>query len=307
MVQPKASRTVLTSIIIPTFQETSDQLRRCLTSIDQQLGVDLTRYEILVINDGQTRVPATLFREFTHLKLQQHNYGDQQGAGVARQRGTDRATGQYVIYMDADDQLFSSWALASFEAVVKQADHQIIIGEYLEQVGNPADEHYVKHRLDYKAAYAKWYRRDFLRQTGVVWHPNLKMYEDYYFVGLVCELADDIYALKEVVYLWTNNPASTVRRDHHAVLRQLATWVAANRYQLAVIKEKLPEWYHSTFCWYIAELALRMQVTQATDLDQALAEQRQLLRENRAIWTELDGTVRFSHQQYVSLDLLVNV
>ncbi|MBT9671661.1 hypothetical protein GPK34_06420 [Secundilactobacillus kimchicus] len=63
--------------------------------------------------------------------------------------------------------------------------------------------------------------------------------------------------------------------------------MVANRYQLAVIKKKLPERYHSDFCWYIAELALRMQVTQSTNLDQALAEQKQLLRENQVIWTGL--------------------
>jgi len=83
------------SIIIPTYNH-APELRQCLASIQRQSFQD---FEIIVVDDGSHDDPESVVRSYSNLKFfRQTN----QGANVARNNGFTKASGEYVIFVDAD-------------------------------------------------------------------------------------------------------------------------------------------------------------------------------------------------------------
>lgn len=91
---------MLFSIIIPVYN-CSKYIKRCVKSITSQGFND---YEIILVNDGSTDDSLAICKSLS-LKdkriqvLSQHN----QGASTARNKGIDKAVGDYIWFVDADD------------------------------------------------------------------------------------------------------------------------------------------------------------------------------------------------------------
>ena len=92
----------LVSIIVPVFNQ-EFCLQKCLISVISQTYDNL---EIIVVNDGSDDSSPALIQKFAHEDARVVSL-DQSNAGVsaARNAGLDRATGQLVMFVDADDWL----------------------------------------------------------------------------------------------------------------------------------------------------------------------------------------------------------
>lgn len=92
----------LLSVIVPVYNA-SAYLSRCLESLLAQTYKTL---EIICINDGSTDASAQVLEEYaakdSRVKV---IYQKNAGVSVARNRGLDEATGDYVTFVDADDWL----------------------------------------------------------------------------------------------------------------------------------------------------------------------------------------------------------
>jgi len=108
----------LFSIVIPTYNY-ARYLARALDSVSAQSGDD---YEIVVIDDGSTDETARVVAEWTHRAGKGALYFAQRNRGLAaaRNRGIDLSTGEFVLFLDADDALLPN-ALDRFRSAV---DHQ---------------------------------------------------------------------------------------------------------------------------------------------------------------------------------------
>ncbi len=88
------------SVIIPVYN-VEKYLRECLDSVVNQTLKDL---EIILVDDGSTDSSLSICQEYEQIDsrikvLKQKN----QGAGVARNRGLDSASGDYLYFLDSDD------------------------------------------------------------------------------------------------------------------------------------------------------------------------------------------------------------
>ena len=97
------------SVIIPVFNA-APYLRGCLDSV---LNQTLNDIEVICIDDGSTDGSGAVLAEYAgkHARvrvLTQVNAGQ----GAARNRGLERATGEFVYFIDADDELAAQDALA---------------------------------------------------------------------------------------------------------------------------------------------------------------------------------------------------
>ena len=102
------------SIIIPVYNASS-YLRPCLDSV---LGQSLREIEVICVDDGSTdEGPAVLgeyaARDSRVRVIRQRNAG----AGASRNAGLERANGEYVLFLDADDMLLED----SLEELWRQA------------------------------------------------------------------------------------------------------------------------------------------------------------------------------------------
>ena len=90
----------LVSIIIPTF----NRRQYVSQAIDSCLAQTHANCEIIVVDDGGADGTGHLVADRYGDRVR-YIYQDNQGPGIARNRGIDAAQGDYIQFLDADDQL----------------------------------------------------------------------------------------------------------------------------------------------------------------------------------------------------------
>jgi len=103
---------IILSIIIPSYKETEKKLMPLLSSINNQVGIDLSKIEIILVRDGTKPIDLSQFH-LLDITIQQKVLSINQGPGVARQFGLSNAIGKYVMFCDADDSLHNVGSLGA--------------------------------------------------------------------------------------------------------------------------------------------------------------------------------------------------
>ena len=89
------------SVIIPVYNTDHGYLRDCLTSLMTQ---DFTDFEVIAVNDGSVNGCDRVLKEFAE-RYDSMVFVDQENGGtsVARNTGLEKASGDYIMFVDADD------------------------------------------------------------------------------------------------------------------------------------------------------------------------------------------------------------
>lgn len=90
------------SIIIPIYNADKDYLEKCLKSALSQTDKDI---EVIAVNDGSVNGCEEVIKRFETDKRLRYIYQENAGTSVARNTGLDAASGEYVLFLDADDYL----------------------------------------------------------------------------------------------------------------------------------------------------------------------------------------------------------
>lgn len=85
------------SIIIPMYNETLNDLKRCFDSIKRQTYTD---YEVICIDDCSPNGLANIVNEYGFKYIR---HGINKNNGGARNTGVMAATGEYLVFVNADD------------------------------------------------------------------------------------------------------------------------------------------------------------------------------------------------------------
>ena len=177
------------SIIIPCYNE-ERYLTRCLNSIKPNPDV-----EVLIIDDGSEDKSYDIAQEFTSFKAIKRTQTSF-GVSFARNIGINEAQGEYITFLDADDE----YCPDAIDNMLKElSDHEgedIIQFEHNRpQCFNPSG-YYKVTALPKKwvLAWNKVYRKDFLYEHGITFPYGLQFEEDRifnlrcfnYLDGIVC-------------------------------------------------------------------------------------------------------------------------
>jgi glycosyltransferase involved in cell wall biosynthesis len=92
------------SIIIPVFNK-EIFVAKTLKSVLNQTYTD---YEIIIINDGSTDTSEAIIQEFKDYKIN-YFFKKNEGVAIARNFGIDKAKGDYICFLDADDYWFPAF------------------------------------------------------------------------------------------------------------------------------------------------------------------------------------------------------
>ena len=89
------------SVIIPVYNCES-YLRQCLDSVISQ---NLPNIEIIIINDSSNDGSQLIINEYSQsdTRVRAIELKENRGVSAARNTGIDKATGKYIIFLDADD------------------------------------------------------------------------------------------------------------------------------------------------------------------------------------------------------------
>ena len=118
------------SVIIPAHNAAAT-LRRCLESLKKALTLATISHEILVIDDGSrdrtAKIAENLTRRIVGLRLIRHNKN--QGCGPARNTGVAEAKGEFLWFVDADDEI-PTGGFDGFNAAAQTAGCDIVFFRY---------------------------------------------------------------------------------------------------------------------------------------------------------------------------------
>lgn len=227
------------SIIIPVYNE-ARYLRRCLDSIKKEDPDDV---EIIIIDDGSTDGSADILREYEEVTRQGFDirtvyHATNWGVAMTRNHGITISKGDFVTFLDADDELeadavdhYLTGCGADFD--VLQFNHRRV------NTGGFSDSRYYNEpgRYDkdgelpkkWVLVWNKLFRRSFLMDHVIRFPTGLNFGEDKVFVIRCLRHTDSIYHAK----------ASTVlkHRDNRQSLCSLAGRNEIIRLSEALIRE----------------------------------------------------------------------
>lgn len=201
------------SIIIPQYSESEEQMKALLFALDNQSGVDFFDFEVVIVNDAsETLLSDEFIGSFKNLQLKYLKLKKNGGPGVARQHGIDNTDSDYIMFIDADDLIYSYLSIYSiFEAFKTEAD--VYRFKFKSEV---ADEygfqyHYESNNLTW--LHGKIYSREVLDSEGIRF-PNIRINEDGYFNTLVFTTPGlRIIDIDEDLLIWKYNLNSITRSE----------------------------------------------------------------------------------------------
>lgn len=107
------------SIIIPFYNTASKYIIGCINSA---LNQSYDNYEIILVNDGSTKQYD--FSKSNRLTIIDSIYF---GVSHARNLGIHNSKGEYIIFLDSDDQLLENTLLNYKDYIQKQGEKDIIL------------------------------------------------------------------------------------------------------------------------------------------------------------------------------------
>ncbi|MCQ2497384.1 MAG: glycosyltransferase [Lachnospiraceae bacterium] len=110
------------SVIVPAFNA-GKYIGNCIDSIEHG-SLPESELEVIVVNDGSTdntaKVIDSKMQEYSNIQMVQTN---DEGVSVARNRGMQKALGEYITFVDADDIVTEKmFSLLIAEAMESKAD-----------------------------------------------------------------------------------------------------------------------------------------------------------------------------------------
>lgn len=201
------------SVIIPVYNA-EKYLYTCLNSITKQT---LQNIEIICIDDGSTDKSISILLDFANndsrfILLKQKN----QGSGLARNRALERAKGEFVAFMDADDYYPDNTSLKSLYNAAKSNDALICGGSLVKDIngdlvyGNSlqmSDLFTSSRFVQYKDCQIDFGYQRFIFHTKMlldneIYFPPYIRYQDPPFFVRAMLTAESFYTIPENIYCY---------------------------------------------------------------------------------------------------------
>lgn len=121
------------SIIIPLYNK--DKLIK--KSLESVLSQEYDDFEIIVVDDGSTDSSASFVKQYEDKRLNYY-YKENRGVSSARNFGIDKVTGDWLLFLDADDELLPN-TLEHFNLLISRFPRiKVFVGqERIEKIATP--------------------------------------------------------------------------------------------------------------------------------------------------------------------------
>lgn len=241
-------------IIIPQYNETEEMIKPLLTSIENQVGVSKTIFNVTIVNDhSEWKLSDSFLKSFsypiTYLETPENG-----GGGMARQWGVDHTSNPLIMFCDADDRFFDCTALLNLYNSMrinnaKGRQFNLLSSSFYEEMIQAGGHGYdlIKHDKPTMIwMHGKIFRRSFLEQYNIRFYPGLRTFEDTFFGKCVAFLAPQENQLhcNYFTYLWCRNPKSITSNWNHDEKDYLYwktdDYLTCNSNLLKFISEKQP-------------------------------------------------------------------
>lgn len=254
------------SVIVPIFNA-EKYLDSCIQSVLRQT---YRNWELILVDDGSKDRSGAIADEYQQAdKRIRVLHTPNAGVSSARNQGIELATGNYIAFLDADDELTDD-CLEKLTKTAVSDNADIVAGRYCSGRNSAEQKEHkfiwreqeaVKNSLmDNPFTYSAWaklYRTDFIGETR--FDSRLKVSEDSYFVfQLLCKMPIFI-ALEDKIYLYRNNPESAT---NEAFSSKFFDVLRVADLKSEIVEQQFPE---------MMDLAINMQLKARMSLLRVLA------------------------------------
>lgn len=218
----------LVSIIVPVYNVPHEMLIKCLDSIEHQ---SYKKIEVIVVNDGSTDLRCkdicASYKTKKRFKIFDKKNG---GLCDARNFGVDKATGDWITFVDGDDYLTSDCIENIVRKIILNTNIDIVcFGTIKEYKNSKFNYDYknifienkiysnnlllLKYLLDFNSnigdVTAKFYKRDFLKQNKLAHDITIKQGVEAIDFNFNCfELCNGLQFIKYYGYNYVYNDKS---------------------------------------------------------------------------------------------------
>ena len=240
-------------ILIPQYSEDENTIKPLLDSIAIQQNIDFKDIEVFIGNDGSdTKLSIDFLKQYKY-RLQYH-YFEHSGLAATRKKLFDISSADYIMFCDADDRFINTLALSIILNETKK-EFDALICTFFEEIKFPNGETtYFPHKDDSIFVHGKVYRRQFLLDNEIEWHPELHEHQDSAYNVLARTCAKKIGQCDIPLYLWCSNPKSICRKN--GIYHLPNTWphmIDSYDAVIADLKERgygLESCYYAKYCLY---------------------------------------------------------
>ncbi len=202
----------MVSVIIPAYNM-EKYLGRCLDSVIAQTYKD---FEVIIVDDGSKDKTFEIAQRYAATEGRIHVfYKENGGVSSARNYGIETAAGEYIYFLDPDDQIEDSCievlvrAMEDSEADMvscqysrwdengtRLEDYDFIIGEREFPFDNDRIRFFIKELLDYHVGFEVW---DKLFKTSIIKEKNVRFSEK-------CRIGEDLaFNIKYLIHVLKMN------------------------------------------------------------------------------------------------------
>ena len=215
------------SIIIPVFK-VSDYVERCLLSVIKQ---DYSYIECIIVDDCSPDDSIVKCKRLIdgyvgpiRFKILHHKRN--RGLSAARNTGTDAATGDYIFYLDSDDEITADCISKLASPILCNDTIELVQGNYkVHRIGgkqmiiNPSTgpirittnegvrELYHNYHILHVVAWNKLMKLSFIKDNGICFKEGL-IYEDSLWMFYLLKYLKNVYVLNDVTYNYYVRPCS---------------------------------------------------------------------------------------------------
>jgi len=119
------------SIIIPNYNS-EKYIRKCIDSVLQQT---CKNFELIIVDDMSTDNSVDIIKKYNDTRIKLIELDHKAYNGGARNIGVENAKGQYILFLDCDDWIYSKDSLKAIEGVIKFTNADLIRLSYVAHKG----------------------------------------------------------------------------------------------------------------------------------------------------------------------------
>jgi len=207
------------SVIMPAYNA-EDSIEESINSI---LNQTYTNYELIVIDDCSTDNTYNVVKKYSKIKLLQTPINSRQGA--ARNVGLNNCTGDYVLFLDADDEFYNKYVFEKIAHLIKSKNFPDIVYGGMKITGKrdltilPDEENTLK---SFRLGQNKWMnvtslciKNSMIQEHNIRFPENIR-YEDVIFAFLAIDRAVTYTYTDFITYLYINRDNTTSTSYNYA-------------------------------------------------------------------------------------------
>ena len=206
------------SIIMPTYNR-EKIIKKAIKSVVEQSEKDI---ELIIVDDGSTDNTDEVVKNFNDSRIKYYKRKNH-GIGASRNFGLEKATGEYITFLDSDDYLDNDFVKKMYSEI-KKKKLDILVCDYIGFYENGNHEkHHIKEftkttlyenpdliNIVNLAPWAKLYNKKIFDNKDIRFPETIK-YEDVNFVIKAFKAAKSIGKLNEyLVYYFVDNVSETL-------------------------------------------------------------------------------------------------